>query len=163
MALVESAGIWKLLDFSFSEVGSWQWRWNLVGMLRKLETERGCLAVRGAIVDKRSLAGALFGIVAEGVPICMLAAFLAVLHGVAVLTASLAEHGGPWIVATFESNTAGWMPIWATCIKAWVHIRGCWCCCWRSWTGGGVERVDLGLGCWSGGVSWGSWVVNGLH
>ena len=84
---------------------------GLLGRLGLLRSERGCLAVRGAIVDKRSLAGALFGIVAEGVPICMLAAFLAVLHGVAMLTASLAEGGGARVVATFECWYGRWVPI----------------------------------------------------
>ena len=134
-----------------------------MGMLRKRETERGCLAVGSSIVDERSLAGALLGIVTESVPVGMFAAFLAVLHGVTMLTAPLAEHGGARVVAALESNAAGWMPIWAACIEAWMHIRGCWCCCWRSWTGGGVKRVDLSLGCWSRGVSWGSRMVDSLH
>jgi hypothetical protein len=80
------------LDFGFGEVGSWWWRWNLVGMLRKRETERGCLAVGSAVVDEGSLAGALLGIVPESVPVGMFAALLAVLHGVTMLSASLTEH-----------------------------------------------------------------------
>ena len=52
-AWIESVGDWKLLDIRFGGVGSWWWGCNLMRLLRRLEMmrgERGCLAVRGAVV-----------------------------------------------------------------------------------------------------------------
>ena len=92
---VESVGDWERLASSLSDVSSWRWRWNLMSLRRGLEllgNERGCLTVRGAVVDEGSLAWALLGIVTESVPVGMFATFLAVLHGVTMLTASLTEH-----------------------------------------------------------------------
>ena len=51
---VERVRDWEWMRSSLCDVGSWRWRWNLVGLLRGLKllrSERGCLAVRSAIVD----------------------------------------------------------------------------------------------------------------
>ena len=51
---IERVRDWERMRSSLCDMGSWRWRWNLVGLLRRLEllrSERGCLAVRGAIVD----------------------------------------------------------------------------------------------------------------
>ena len=83
-----------------------------------------------------------------------------------MLTASLAESRGARVVATFECWYGCWVPIWASRIKSWMHVRGCLSCCcrrWRRWARSWVERVDLGLGRRGWGVGRSCWMVDCLH
>ena len=73
------------------DVDPW-WRRNLKNCLLRWLSGLGGRTVGRAIVNQRALSGALLSVVARVIPEGVLVPLLAVLHGVSVLTAALAEN-----------------------------------------------------------------------